>query len=38
MMQQLLEIPKTECESCCQRWKSCWNKCIHAQGAYFEGD
>ena len=35
---QLLEIPKTEYEKCFPQWKSCWNQCVQAEGAYFEGD
>jgi hypothetical protein len=35
-MQQLPEIPKTEYERCCQQWKSPWNSCNQAEGAYFE--
>jgi len=37
VMQQLLEIPKTEHETCFQQWKKHWNKCIQADGAYVKG-
>jgi predicted nucleic acid-binding Zn ribbon protein len=37
VMQQLLEIPKTEYERCFQQWKKYWNKCIQAEGAYVKG-
>jgi len=37
VMQQLLEIPKTEYERCFQQWKKHLNKCIQAEGAYAKG-
>jgi len=36
--EQLLEIPTTEYERCFWQWKSCWNKCVQAEGACFKGD
>ena len=37
-MEQLLTIPKTEFQKCFQQWQEHWQKCVHSQGAYFEGD
>jgi hypothetical protein len=37
-MQQLTEISKTENEKCFKQQKSHWNKCMQAEGAYFEGN
>jgi hypothetical protein len=25
-------------QGCMESWKICWDRCIHAQGDYFEGD
>jgi hypothetical protein len=38
IMQQLTDILKTECEKSYQQWKSWWNTCIQAEGAYFKED
>jgi len=37
-LMQLLEIPTTEYERSFQQWKSCWKKCVQAEGASFERD
>jgi hypothetical protein len=34
---QMLAIPKHEFERCFQHRQEQQNKCIHAEGAYFEG-
>jgi hypothetical protein len=25
-------------QGCMKSWETCWDRCIHAQGVYFEGD
>jgi len=35
---QLRAITKSDYQRCFRRWQECWNKCIQAQGHYFEGD
>jgi len=25
-------------QGCMKSWETCWGRCIHAQGDYFEGD
>jgi len=25
-------------QGCMKSWETCWDRCIHAQGNYFEGD
>lgn len=37
-MERLLTIPKTVFQKCFQQWRECWEKCVHYQGDYFEGD
>jgi len=37
--QQVLDtIPKNEFQGCFQAWQKRWDRCIHAQGEYFEDD
>ena len=31
-------IPKEAFQKCFRQWKHRWDKCVEAQGAYFEGD
>jgi len=31
-------ITKSDYQRCFCQWQECWNKCIQAQGHYFEGD
>ena len=31
-------ITKSDYQRCFHEWQECWNKCIQAQGHYFEGD
>jgi hypothetical protein len=35
---QLRAITKSDYQSCFRQWQERWNKCIQAQGHYFEGD
>ena len=37
-MRQLRAITKSDYQRCFHQWQECWNKCIQAQGHYFEGD
>jgi hypothetical protein len=37
-VEYLLVTPKTESERCFQHRQQQWNKCVSAEGAYFEGD
>jgi hypothetical protein len=36
VMKQLLAVPKIAFEMCFQHLQEHWNKCIHAEGTYFE--
>jgi len=38
MTRQLRDITKRDYQRCYRQWQECWNKCIQAQGHYFEGD
>ena len=35
---QLRTITKSDYQRCFRQWQKHWNKCIQAQGHYFEGD
>jgi transposase len=35
---QLKAITKSDYQRCFRQWQERWNKCIQAQGHYFEGD
>jgi hypothetical protein len=35
---QLNTIPKDVFQKCFQQWRDHWDKCVHYQGDYFEGD
>jgi hypothetical protein len=35
---QLLLISNVKFERCFQHWQEWWNKCVLAEGAYFEGE
>jgi hypothetical protein len=35
---RLITIPKDEFQKCFQQWWKRWEKCVHYQGDYFEGD
>jgi hypothetical protein len=35
---QLQAIPKQAYQTCTEKWKNRWNRCIHSGGSYFEGD
>jgi len=37
-MRQMRAITKSDFQRCFCQWQECWNKCIQAQGHYFEGD
>jgi len=37
-MRQMTAITKSEYQRCFCQWQERWNKCIQAQGHYFEGD
>jgi len=37
-MRQLRAITKSDYQRCFRQWQEHWNKCIQAQGHYFEGD
>jgi hypothetical protein len=34
---QLHAIPKQACQTCIEKWKDRWNRCIQTGGSYFEG-
>jgi len=38
VMRQMAAITKSDFQRCFRQWQECWNKCIQAQGHYFEGD
>jgi hypothetical protein len=38
VMRQLSTITKSDYQRCFHQWQESWNKCIQAQGHYFEGD
>jgi len=38
VMKQLRTITKSDYQRCFRQWQERWNKCIQAQGHYFEGD
>jgi hypothetical protein len=35
---QLQAIPKRAFQTCIEKWKDRWNRCIQSRGPYFEGD
>jgi hypothetical protein len=35
---QLQAIPKQAYQTCIEKWKDHWNRCIQSGGSYFEGD
>jgi hypothetical protein len=35
---QLQAIPKQAYQTCIEKWKDRWNRCIQSGGSYFEGD
>ncbi|PNF28133.1 hypothetical protein B7P43_G07582 [Cryptotermes secundus] len=35
---RLINIPKDAFQKCFQQWRKHWEKCVHYQGDYFEGD
>jgi transposase len=35
---QLQAIPKQAYQTCTEKWKDSWNRCIQSGGSYFEGD
>jgi hypothetical protein len=35
---QLQAIPKQSYQTCIEKWKDRWNRCIQSGGSYFEGD
>jgi hypothetical protein len=37
-MAQLNTIPKDAFQKCFKQWRDHWDKCVHYQGYYFEGD
>ena len=37
-MRRLRVIMKSDYQRCFRQWQECWNKCLQAQGHYFEGD
>jgi transposase len=37
-MAQLITIPKDAFQKCFQQWRKRWEKCVHYQADYFEGD
>ncbi|PNF37545.1 hypothetical protein B7P43_G13826 [Cryptotermes secundus] len=37
-MAQLMTIPKDAFQKCFQQWRKRWEKCVHCQGDYSEGD
>ena len=36
--EELRSIPEEEFKTCFQKWQKRWEKCVHTQGEYFEGD
>ena len=38
MTVEIRSIPEDEFKSCFQKWQRRWEKCVHLQGKYFEGD
>jgi hypothetical protein len=37
--QEVIDILTIEnFQGCMKSWETCWDRCIHAQGDYFEGD
>jgi hypothetical protein len=38
VMAALKVIPQQEFQKCLQQWQHHWDKCIAAEGEYFEGD
>jgi hypothetical protein len=36
--QQLQAIPKQAYQTCIEKWKDLWYRCIQSGGSYFEGD
>jgi hypothetical protein len=38
MTRQLQVIPKQAYQTCTEKWKDRWNRCIQSVGPYFEGD
>jgi len=36
--QELNMLMLTDCNECFQKWQNHWDRCIQAQGDYFEGD
>jgi hypothetical protein len=38
MTRQLQAIPKQAYQTCIEKWKDHWNRCIQSGGSYFEGD
>jgi transposase len=37
MTQQLQAIPRQAYQTCVEKWKDRWNRCIQSGGSYFEG-
>jgi hypothetical protein len=35
---RLITIPKDAFQQSFQQWRKRWEKCVHYQGGYFEGD
>jgi transposase len=35
---KLQAIPKQAYQTCIERWKAGWNRCLQSGGSYFEGD
>jgi hypothetical protein len=35
---QLQAIPKQAYQTCIEKWKDRWNRCVQSAGSYFEGD
>jgi hypothetical protein len=35
---QLQTIPKQAYQTCIEKWKDRWNRCMQSGGSYFEGD
>jgi histone-lysine N-methyltransferase SETMAR len=35
---QMRAIPQSDYQRCFLQWQERWNKCVHSQGNYFEGD
>ena len=36
--QALNDIPQIAYQECYKQWQQRWERCVHAQGTYFEGD